>query len=284
MRALPLAILLAACSAAPEPAPEDVTQTEATTPAPPPEASPFPADYAALREGARAFAAETAEAEQRGRALAGENGYSPWFDTLDCTIPDIEPFERAPRDIRLEALAHEATVIEARLRGFGYVPEIWHEPLRRWERAALAIVSTETVPAFGDPGYDSFEQRLSALHEQFTAEIEANRARLQPDALPIRREGGCGAAESPVIVKADPPGGRIWITTRFTFDVCRAKRLDPWDLNTCRWAEMDPDSEAWLSGTYMVQGKWPGGASVRTNRKITSEDPDQSVTVTIRPG
>lgn len=272
-----IALLLAACSpeAAP-PAPETAaTQTSA---------SPYPADYAALREGARSFAADVSKAEQQGRAMPGDTGYGPYFDTLDCTLPDAEPIERSPQEARLETLAHDAMVLETRLQAYGYAPEVWQEPVQRWQLAALPLVSAPDVPAFEDPRADSFDQQLSSLHESLTAELEANRQRLQPDSLPIRREGGCGAAEAPVLVKADPPDGRIWLTTRFTFDVCRAKKLDPWDRNACRWAEMDPTREAFLSGTYMVQGKWPNGASVRTNRQIVSDDPEQAITLTIRPG
>lgn len=274
MRAALLGLLIASAAAGLPQSPANAQQAQPS----------FPPEYAAMREGARAFAADIARDEQRGRAMAGNDGVDPWFDTLDCAPPDIEPIKRSQRQLQVEALAHEAMVLEARLRAFGYAPGISSEPLRRYQLAALQVINSGKVPSFGQPGYDSFEKRLSSLHVQLSAELEANRRRLQPRSLPIRREGGCGAAESPVIIKADPPGGRIWVITRFSFDVCRAKKLDPWNIEACRWAEMDPRQEAWLSGTYMVQGKWPNGASVRTNRRIVGDDPDESITVTIRPG
>jgi hypothetical protein len=247
-------------------------------------ASPFPADYAAMREGARAWAADMVKPELDGRGLPGDTGYAPYFDTMSCAEPDAEAVEVSARDQQLAALAHEAVLLEARLQAYGYLPGVWQGPVAEWERASLAILSTSDVPRYEDPAYEGFEARLSALGDKLAVELEIARAREQPDALPIKREGGCGAAEAPVFVKADPPGGRIWVTTRFTFDVCKARKLDPWDREACRWAEMAPDREAWLSGNYMVQGEWPDGATTRTSRRIETDDPDNPGLVTIRPG
>ncbi len=285
INAAPLLLLLAACSASPDSTPNDeAAETADASLSNEAEAFSYPIEYAALRDGARSFAAEVAGAETNDTYETADGGYSNYFDTLSCDEPDAEPATLPARDIQLESLAHDAMVLEARLKARGYLPEVWQEPVHRWQISALEIIDANEVPEYGAPGYDAFETNLITLQDELTSQLESNRARLQPSSLPIKREGGCGAAESPVFVTAEPPDGRIWIITRFAFDVCKARKLDAWDLNACRWAEVEPQREAWLSGTYMVQGKWPDGSSVRTNRRIEAEDPDNPTTITIRAG
>ncbi len=283
-----IALLLAACTepaSAPDPAADSAPASEepSATPAQP----GLPADYAAMRAGAQAWAADQVSAES-APGMPAEGDTDPYFDTMSCAEPDIEPGEQAPREQQLAALAHEAVLLEGRLAAAGYAPALWREPLGRWETAALDVITGAPTPAWGAPGYDAFEARLSALADTLTAELEANRARLQPALAPIRREGGCGAGETPFLVRTDPPGGKVWLITRFAFDVCRAKKLDAWSTEACRWTEMDPDREAYLSGSYNYQAHWPDGATGRGSRRLDDGmgnfEEGTAVPVLVRPG
>jgi hypothetical protein len=280
----PAALLLAACS--PQPAadtsePQPAAETVGVT--------PWPADYAAMRAGAAGWAADEVSAEQKAAAQSTANGFDQpgQFDIYSCAEPDFEPGEIDARTSRLAALAHEAVLLEARLKAAGYDPAIWGAALATLQTESLKLFDGQ-VPEWGTPEGDALDARLAALREQAVATMELQRQTVQPSAPTIISEGGCGAAETPFLVKADPPGGRVWLTTRFTFQTCQAMGKPAWDTAQCRWTELAPDREEYLSGNYMVQARWPDGRSLRSSQRFQGDMADlessDPVTVTIRPG
>jgi hypothetical protein len=115
--------------------------------------------------------------------------------------------------------------------------------------------------------------------------LEQQRASVQPAAPPIAFGGDCGAGETPFIVTTDPAGGRVWLTTKFSFDLCGVRRRDPWDVGQCRWTELSPSQESYLSGRYVYQASWPDGASGRGVRAFDGAGiGDGAEIVRIRPG
>lgn len=260
---------------------------------PGPEAAPaqalaavaFPADYAAMRTAAAGWAADQVDAEQRSAAqYSGPPADA--FDLFSCAEPDREPGETDARTRELARLAHEAVLSEARLKAAGYSADIWEDALRAEEGEALKLLAGP-VPPWGTPEHNVLLDRMSGLRNQAAATMELRRQTLQPELPPIISEGGCGAFETPFLVRADPPDGRVWVTTRFTFQTCQALGNSAWDVDQCRWTEMQPDRPAELSGTYMVQARWPDGRTLRSSQRFQPNPDlgeDDIVPVTIRPG
>lgn len=274
-----LLALPAACGQPPAPQEAD------SEPAALAQGSAYPPDYAAMREAAAEVARGYTHSAVTVLQSPAPDGTLPTFDIMDCPSYDEEPGDIAPADDELENLARQVAILDAALRAQGYRPELFAEPLARYEQAALALIRTSTITEIGTPQRDTFDGELEALLRALGAELEDRRARMQPESLPIIVEGGCGLSEAPTLVKADPPDGRVWIITRFAFDVCKAKKLDAWQVDGCRWTEMSPDREAWLSGNYMVQARWPDGRTHRGSHRLErSVESETAIPFTVRPG
>jgi hypothetical protein len=279
------ACLLAACSADTPSATPAADTSEPEAPADSTSATAWPADYAAMRTAAAGWAADQVEAEQK--SAAQYSGPAPdAFDLFSCAAPDNEPGEVDARTKELAQLAHEAVLSEARLKAAGYSPDIWSDALQAEERAALELLSGP-VPDWGTPEHNALIDRRTGLRNQSAATMELRRQALQPELPPIISEGGCGAFETPFLVRADPPDGRVWVTTRFTFQTCQALGKSAWDVDQCRWTEVQQDRPAELSGTYMVQARWPDGRTLRSSQRFQPDpnlESEEAVPVTIRPG
>jgi hypothetical protein len=275
------ALLLAACSAQPDP--------EAEQPPPKAQAPAQPMSvFAAMRQGAAGWAADEVRAEQDSLARTLEQGYQPAeaFDLFSCSEPDAELGEVDRRTRALARLAHRIVLMEARLKAVGYGPGIWQEAVASLEAQSLGLLE-QGVPEWGTPAGDAQEEALAGLMRQAAATMELRRQALQPETPPIINEGGCGAFETPFIVKADPPDGRIWLTTRFAFQTCQAQGKPAWDLAQCRWTEATGDRPLELAGNYMVQARWPDGRTLRSAQRFQSDpasDSEEPVTIAIRPG
>lgn len=253
--AVPLlfACLLSACgSSVPEQAPATNNAVEAIAPSPaptpPPTATP-PAD--ALAQAAADYAAG-----EKPLVLAeGMEGQpARYFDVIDCNeeMRGAEPGEGPAHPD--EVIARRVALLRRSLQLLGYSPAVIEEPLATY--AAEAVHETDLESRQPD-------------YQHLAAALEAKRAALQPDLPPIRAEGGCGAAETPILVRTRPAGGRVWLITKFAFALCRARHLDPFDRMACdRWREVGPDRPVQLSGNYVYQAQWPGGKSARGEQPI----------------
>jgi len=63
----------------------------------------------------------------------------------------------------------------------------------------------------------------------------------------------CGAGEVSVMLKPDPSDAKVSIINSFRFALCRARKIDPWNRNTCfGWREAVGASLE-LAGTYRYQ-------------------------------
>ena len=147
------------------------------------------------------------------------------------------------------------------LRLAGYRSDVTDPVLAQYRKTALNG---------GEPHDEADLKQLGAL----ARDLDASRARLQPDLPPIRAIGGCGAAETPILVKTNPAGGRVWLITKFGFALCNARGIDGWNRTSCdRWFEADSDRPAELSGNYAYQARWPDGGAARGDKRI---DPSSS--------
>jgi hypothetical protein len=128
-------------------------------------------------------------------------------------------------------------------------------------------IAADGVAAGTDEGrFMAVSEARQAADAAFAAEVEAQRQALQPDAPPIVAEGGCGAGETPHRFELQPADGEARVIRAFSFDLCAARRLNPWDTERCRgWVAVRDGGSLALSGTYRVQARWPDGRSLRTD-------------------
>lgn len=234
-----------------QPSPRQGSSAEAATP-PVPAAPHVPA--AAPADALAAAAALYAAGEPPLTLFDGEADQPRALDVVDCNeeARGIDPNGARPHSE--EVVGRRVALLRRSLRLIGYSPAVIDGPLA--EYASEAVRATDA-----DSGQEGYARLAAAL--------DRKRATLQPDLPPIRAEGGCGAAETPIIVKSRPTGGRVWLITKFAFDLCRARRLDAWDRIACdRWSEVGPDRAVQLSGNYVYQAEWPGGRRARGTRRI----------------
>ena len=283
------AILLAGCEERasmppaprpePAPAPAEASSTEPAY---------YPSGYGQMKEAAAQFARDNFGGfGQAFRATPGLEGRPFPYHLEDCG----EPFENVElaaypdaREQERESLARRVAKHEFQL-GQVYDRALFEEPLRDYERQMLAWIEDSPATRPETSGFDVEENRPEQLLRGLARALEERRLRVEPTAAPIAYGGDCGAGEQPYIVQSDPDGGRIWLTTKFSFDLCGVRRRDQWDVNQCRWTELGPDQEAYLSGRYVYQASWPGGErgrGVRTfDGQVAREGPE---VVRIRPG
>ena len=278
MRCLPillptlLAIGLGGCgsgAADKEPSPQPVASIEATA-APVPAAPVLPA---AAPGDALAIAAENYAAGESPLTLVdGDTDQSARsFDVVDCNeeARGVDPNgAQPPHD---EVVARRVALLRRSLRLVGYSPAVIEVPLADYARDAARA--------------DDPDRRQEGYARLATA-LDRKRAMLHPDLPPVRAEGGCGAAEVPIIVQSRPAGGRVWLITKFAFDLCNARRLNAWDRIACdRWSEVGADRPVQLSGSYVYQAEWPGGRRARGNRRIDpvadEDDGDKPQIITV---
>lgn len=240
------------------------------------------APYSAMKLAAAQFARDNFQ------------GYEPSFETDDSTGEELlhyavedcqEPFENAElaenvetKTLELERLARRIAKHEFQLSQV-YDRRVFEEPLRVYEQRVLKLIDIAPPRPRENDSYDTDEQgkylnaRVQAWvdHEELgwdalrelTKDMEKRRLRFQPSAAAIRLGGGCGAGEMPYLVQTDPKGGRVWLATKFSFDLCGARQLDQWSVEKCRWTEVDPNQEVYLSGRYVYQSRWPNGKKGR---------------------
>lgn len=286
-----LFLLVAGCEAGKEDA---ATETDAPTPAA--GAGPASAPVAAVEpaypmagyEDLKVAAAEFAKGHDfTPQAVAAGELPPAAFDIFDCSedYASQEVVEIDRNEAEAEALARRVALLEKRMRQEGYRPEIYKAPLLAYEKAVLALLGDAPAPAFGDDAYSAWEENLHRPFAALAERIEKKRAELQPDEVPIIQQGGCGASEAAFRITPQPDDGRVWMITQFAFDVCRVRRRDPWSLATCRWAEVRPERPAYLSGNYVYQAKWPGGAAGRgkVNLDGSFDEDGEPDTVAVRP-
>ena len=60
----------------------------------------------------------------------------------------------------------------------------------------------------------------------------------------------------------------IYLISRFSFQVCRARDIDPWNREECRWNEFETGRSQRLNGRFVYQVVWNDGTERRGTRII----------------
>ncbi|HYJ83244.1 MAG TPA: hypothetical protein VEW26_10430 [Allosphingosinicella sp.] len=273
-------ILFSGCSQ--DPADEEEAGGIDNVVVPAPSGAPPPQSLAGQYPVLRAAALQAARAEM------DDSGEPPYllredsFDVIDCLGDDRNPELRPPpgKAGLVESTARQIAFLDLNFSRSGYSPEVYGGPLRDFE--AWMLKSILEGGAAGSDASPSIEDR-DAL-SRLAAQVESNRAELQPNLPKVVALGECGAGESDFIFKLQPVDGKAWVVNRFGFEVCKAKGLDPWDRDRCkRWDEVDPDRPMALAGTYVYQARWRNGAVGRGTKRLEPGDGETAAVVTIRP-
>jgi hypothetical protein len=257
----------------------------APAPSPAAGASAYPADYVAARTAARALMRKTQPNFTDSETHKGLR----IFDVEYCTERDEEVGpEPTWRAMAVEDLALKVSEIEAGLTNGGYSETVFGPPLQQYERRELARIAARAVhppkrnSSGDDPAEEAYEQAQDASLAALARGVEAGRLSRQPWLKPVVSQGGCGAAEAPVVLRSDPARAVVWFITQFSFEVCKAKGLDPWNLDACgRWGEMALGRKTYLSGTYVYQAQWAGGARTRGQTSVQPGDDDTGPPVVV---
>lgn len=250
-------------------------QSAPQTDAPEAEATEATALQDPLRAAARLYA--QAQAEPGAQGLIVPIAEIGGFDLIDCLeeYRSMEPGNPAPAD---EQIAQRMALLSISLERAGYPMNAMQPILDRFEVAEQALAAEGNDVG---PGSEAFDARMQAL----AAELDDVRAALAPDLQPVITEGGCGAGETQVHIRTLPEGGRSWLITRFAFDLCQARKLDPWNMEACpRWAEADPEAPMMLSGAYKWQVRWPDGDTARGDRRVAPSMDEAPQTMTLANG
>ena len=272
--------LLAGCGQGPE-APPSASSGASVTAAASPQA---PAPPATPREEYELFKRAARQVALDGQ-MPGPHPLFPdadSFDVYDCSFGSRarEAGAEAGGKPGLQEAALGFAEMESSLRKAGYSEAVTRDPLAAFEAELLAQAGSAPSSGGDSNGADA----VSATFGVLAGRLEANRSRLQPEAPPIVSEGGCGAGEVATRFVASPPNGRIWLASKFSYNVCRVQGLDPWDRGRCqRWTEANQDQADFLSGRYVYQAEWPDGHVERGERTVAaaSED-DEAQVITVR--
>lgn len=187
-----------------------------------------------------------------------------YLDLVDCdATTEADLSGREPT--ALEFVAKRAAVLKRKLRAAGYRAAAFDGVVDSYEQRKLAQLdlSAPAEQVLADMDADMAE--LSAL----AAQLDAVRSEASPQLPPVRADGGCGGGEGPAMLRTEPSGARIWLISKFAFDVCRIKGVDPWSPARCeRWTEVEPNKVTQLSGRYVYTARWADGRESRGSREI----------------
>jgi hypothetical protein len=249
-------------------------QSETSVPAQP----FYPTEYTDLRLAARGYWSEFGP-RRRSAVRLRDIGGGRFIELWDCVADDPmdEPLIDTGSNEDHFWLARRVERIRHVLRLFGYPPGSIEEPLIAYEQRMFEYFQLPSPPEPPeDAALDSPEQqavlahrrRGDALLERLAADINARRNALGVRAPPVGIEAGCGAGYFPFIVRTAQAGGRVWLLRAHDFHLCRVRTGDPWNLDRCRWLEMDRQRPTPLSGRYIFHAVWRDGHVVRGNRVL----------------
>lgn len=209
-------------------------------------------------------------------------------DQVDVVPPRPEAGEPSLAesiDEELLGLARTVAIYRLSMVRGGYPRAVYEAPLRRLVRARLDHIDAILRAA---P-----RARYAILHGYagepdhwgiFENELEANRRRIDPRLPPFEATFDCGGGETFAIVRSEPPGARVWVISRFRFELCRAQGRDPLNLQQCtRWIEAIPEQSLAMAGNYMYQARWPNGTITNSALQIRASDDRATTIYRVRP-
>lgn len=148
--------------------------------------------------------------------------------------------------------------VEHLLTALHYPRAIWSGPLDQFERLNIT------------------QERLDA---QLVPQLAAYRRAHTPRLPRVKSEGGCGSGETPIKIHTVPDSARVFLVPQFYYDLCKARTIDPEDVDRCRyWVKSIGGQSLSLSGRYRYQVKWPDRTERRGRFEISGmQTPDITI-------
>jgi len=254
----------------------------------------YPEGYLDLRIAAAGAAASVPREQSRMLASSEGEPSVQSYDLVDCTIGSSVPAgARDDLGWREYALALDVSSKRMELARLGYLLEVYDQPLRDYERAALASIAlaqAELTRMAGDSGalsqaqWEDYQTRMAVHHvgyRQLAADLEARRTQFQPDKPQFVAAKTCTGTYpdlildigrvSPAVRGPDdgftffmrPRNGRIRLINAFQFRVCERRVQDPYREESCGWNEYSDGESTERAGRYMYEVRWPDGTVQR---------------------
>ncbi|GAA3894745.1 hypothetical protein GCM10022276_12340 [Sphingomonas limnosediminicola] len=110
-----------------------------------------------------------------------------------------------------------------------------------------------------------------------------------PRALPFKRPEQCYYTMSltirtPYRFALAPNNGRLFLIPRFSFQVCQARKVKPYDRTVCdNWVEVGSGQRAKLFGRYAYSAEWPDGRVTRDVMDFGADGPDVETINVVAP-
>lgn len=195
------------------------------------------------------------------------------FLLLDCMENDDDEPSDKWREDPLEQLAKRVVGFTRGLEDVGYWKEVFQTPINEYEGRQLRIL-TQAISSVPEPQLADGEARSDVREERelqrLVDSFEVNRKRFQPEMPSIKGNEGCGGGETPYQFRAIPSGATVWIASSFSFALCKARKMNPWDYEVCdRWTEVSDGRPRYLSGRFVYNARWPDGSTGRGVRDLT---------------
>jgi hypothetical protein len=160
-------------------------------------------------------------------------------------------------------------------------PKYKHTKLDAYARIASTVITYRYV--LQELGYPSWvaASRLNAYESQAVREVTSGKSNIGDSpslAAAIRRDmraytqtgkslrgfiwtAGCGAGEFTLTLMPQPSTARIFIIPSFFYELCRAQRINPNDVDSCEhWREVLGNKIDDAAGEYHYFVRWSDGA------------------------
>lgn len=223
-------------------------------------------------------------------------------DGIDGTLEGNTP--QSLWSLELLETAKLASSLEYIATKYGYPDEAWKPKLRRYENREINHIAKLKHAELGDPALagqrvadlEANEHRhpdepeLDPSHPYYIVDTDMRtyRATRQPELREIQSIEGCGAGESPVLVRGEPEAQRIRLIPGFFSELCKRtnRSLDGDDCPY--WFEATQAQPMDLAGYYRYEARWPdGGKAVGTadvDKLHLDEDKEYTELVIHAPG
>ena len=238
----------------------------------------YPPDYLAMKTAAVVTSVSYGNLQLDERSTDSVALYSS-YSLFDCAeTDDAEPNPKWRTD-PLEELAKRVVGFASGLKTAGYSAQLYETSVAEYERRQLLIIAKGTM-SVPEPELALSEWRPETRADRelqhLVESLERRRVQLEPEMPHIEGETGCGGGETPYRFRSIPAQASIWVASSFSFALCTARKVDPWDHDACdRWTEVGDGRARFLSGRFKYDARWPDGRIARGVRDLTDSDPGE---------
>ncbi|WP_446007736.1 hypothetical protein [Candidatus Electrothrix sp.] len=178
----------------------------------------------------------------------------------------------------LADVAFRIVVLEWNLNQLDYPSELWRPALNMLEKHQKKMVSKAYASSHFPLTY-LFDDSATFL-KKLALLLNIYRITQAEHLSPVWVEGGCGAGEIGINISTVPQNGRVWLIPTFFYELCRVKKIDPFDPAKCtRWREHVKGLLFDVAGDYKYYAVWPDGFVKKGTLAFTNVEYGQTVVI-----